>query len=246
MPNDIRVLTSFKGHRKRKRLKRLIGPGATDYLIDLWITVAMDCPSGILEGWDATDIADAAGWPEDKDPKKLVDALIEARWVDSDNGCYHMHDWEEHQPWICQAKERSAIARHAAQQRWLKHVACTPHARGNAPTNQPKLPNQPSNKQTKKPAPKRKQKARAKPKTEFYIPSLDEVKVYFRDNKYREDVAIRAFNYYENMVGPEGNPTPWHKANGEPVRSWKSTMNAVWFKDENKTGPLKKDYSWME
>ena len=80
MNTDIRVWVSFKGHRKRKRLKRMLGPGATDYLIDLWISVSQDRPSGVLTGWDELDIADAADWPEDKDPEILVDALVKCGW----------------------------------------------------------------------------------------------------------------------------------------------------------------------
>ena len=65
MNTDIRVSTSFKGHRKRLRLRRMIGDRSDSYLIDFWITVAMDCPTGILDGWDEMDIADAAGWHGD-------------------------------------------------------------------------------------------------------------------------------------------------------------------------------------
>ena len=35
MNSDIRLAVSFRGHRKRKRLRLLLGPGSTDYLIDL-------------------------------------------------------------------------------------------------------------------------------------------------------------------------------------------------------------------
>ena len=78
MDIDIRLLASFKGHRKRKRLKRLIGPEATDYLIDLWLTTRMDRPDGILYGWDEYDIADAAGWPDEKEPSEFINALKDA------------------------------------------------------------------------------------------------------------------------------------------------------------------------
>lgn len=32
MNSDIRLAVSFRGHRKRKRLQLLLGPGSTDYL----------------------------------------------------------------------------------------------------------------------------------------------------------------------------------------------------------------------
>ena len=43
MNTDIRISVSFKGHRKRKKLKLYLkDDGATEYLIDLWISVATD------------------------------------------------------------------------------------------------------------------------------------------------------------------------------------------------------------
>ncbi len=151
MNKDIRLATSFKGHRKRKRLIRLLGFGAEVYLIDLWLTVAMDCPEGVLIGWDEEDIADACDWEEE--PQKLVDALIESHWLEKDaDGEYALHDWCEHQGWACRAKERSEIAKKAAEVRWAKkkksaknngstakgmHSACREHAESNAPSPNP-------------------------------------------------------------------------------------------------------------
>ena len=34
MNTDIRLAVSFRGHRKRKRLRLLLGPGSTDYLLE--------------------------------------------------------------------------------------------------------------------------------------------------------------------------------------------------------------------
>ena len=81
MNTDIRVSTSFKGHRKRKRLEMIIGDKSDSYLIDLWLTVAMDCPEGVLVGWDEIDIAVAANWPGE--PQVIVDAFINSKWLDS-------------------------------------------------------------------------------------------------------------------------------------------------------------------
>lgn len=61
-----------------------------------------------------------------------------------------------------------------------------------------------------------------KPKNSFVPPTLEEVKVFFRDKGYREDAAIKAFNYYT-----DGN---WHDKSGSPVRNWRLKMH-VWFKD---------------
>jgi hypothetical protein len=57
-------------------------------------------------------------------------------------------------------------------------------------------------------------------------PLIEEVITYFTDNGYREDIALRAFEYY--------NVAQWKDSNGKQVRNWKQKMNSVWFKDENK------------
>ena len=72
MNSDIRLAVSFRGHRKRKRLRLLLGPGSTDCLIDLWIATAMTHPSGVLHGMDEIDIALEAGW--EGDPQQFVAA----------------------------------------------------------------------------------------------------------------------------------------------------------------------------
>lgn len=63
-------------------------------------------------------------------------------------------------------------------------------------------------------------------KEKFTPPSLIEVKEYFREKGYTEQSAERAYEYYTNLG--------WKDSNGKQVKSWKSKMNAVWFKDENK------------
>jgi hypothetical protein len=53
-------------------------------------------------------------------------------------------------------------------------------------------------------------------------PSLEEVKSYFREKGYREDVAIKAFEYYSS--------NDWKDKNDSPVKNWRLKMH-VWFKD---------------
>lgn len=53
-------------------------------------------------------------------------------------------------------------------------------------------------------------------------PSLEEVKLYFREKGYREDVAIKAFEYYSS--------NDWKDKNNSPVKNWRLKMH-VWFKD---------------
>lgn len=63
--------------------------------------------------------------------------------------------------------------------------------------------------------------------TPFVAPALDDVVAYFVSNGYSKEAAQKAFKYYD-----EAEP-PWSDSRGNKVRSWKSKMNAVWFKPEN-------------
>lgn len=112
MNTDIRIETTFKGHRKRRRLNEILQREATGYLLDLWITIAQERPSGVLTNWDEKDIALAAGW--EGDAQQFVDALMQAKLLDvNGDKVFHPHDWEEHQPWVSGTTERREIARKA-------------------------------------------------------------------------------------------------------------------------------------
>jgi hypothetical protein len=67
-------------------------------------------------------------------------------------------------------------------------------------------------------------------KKRVYIPSLSEVELYFIDNGYTKESAIKAFHYYE-----ENN---WKDSRNNQVKNWKQKMQGVWFKDENKAANL--------
>ena len=142
MNSDIRLAVSFRGHRKRKRLRLLLGSGSTDFLIDLWIATAMTHPSGVLQGMDAIDIALEAGW--EGEPQPFVSALVECGFLEEiENGVYALHDWSDHQGYAIHAERRKAHARNAAAARWnarqeeAMQGACGPHAGGNPPSPSP-------------------------------------------------------------------------------------------------------------
>ena len=117
MNTDIRIAVSFKGHRKRKKLERILGSEAVLALIDLWIGTAMNHPEGKLILMDELDIALEANW--EGNPKEFVKTLIDVGFLDKDDdGTYSLHDWNEHQPWVVGAKVRSERARKASQARW--------------------------------------------------------------------------------------------------------------------------------
>jgi hypothetical protein len=145
MSNDIRVVTSFKGHRKRRKLQMLLAkqPSATDFLLDLWIATSENHPNGVLSGMSDLDIALEAGW--EGNPSEFVKALVEAGFLEKNGDTtYRLHDWEEHQPWVFHARERSDRARQAARVRWGNDKdadsmldRCDLHADRNAPSPTP-------------------------------------------------------------------------------------------------------------
>lgn len=196
MNSDIRVAVSFRGHRKRKRLRMVLGPGSTDYLIDLWLGTAMNHPDGILHGMDEVDIALEAGW--EKDPHKFVDALMSCGFLErSEDGVYFLHDWEDHQGYAVHAEQRKEKARRAAAKRWEKQApaqtengqcredaqskatsmpqACREDAQSNAPLPAPSPTPAPLAKEEEPPIPPA--KPGGSPSTrvgEFYSPSFEE------------------------------------------------------------------------
>jgi hypothetical protein len=60
----------------------------------------------------------------------------------------------------------------------------------------------------------------------IYIPTVDEVELYFLEKGYTKECAIKAFNYYS-----ENN---WKDSRNNQVKNWKQKMQGVWFKEENK------------
>ncbi len=60
----------------------------------------------------------------------------------------------------------------------------------------------------------------------IYIPTVDEVELYFLEKGYTKECAIKAFNYYQ-----ENN---WKDSRNNQVKNWKQKMQGVWFKEENK------------
>ena len=129
MNSDIRVSVSFKGNRKRLKLKMILGDNSTDYLLDLWLTAAMERPTGDFTGLDEIDIAIMAGWRGD--PHQFTSALLQVGLLDRDeSGNYSLHDWKEHNGYACGAPERSEAARKAVQARWVKQK----QAEGNTET----------------------------------------------------------------------------------------------------------------
>lgn len=95
----IEVRTTLPDHRKLRSAARalhvdrfkLIG-----HLVTLWIWALDNVPShGVMDGLSDTDLEEAAGWPEEM-AGELVPALIEAGFIDDEDGVRYLHDWDEY------------------------------------------------------------------------------------------------------------------------------------------------------
>ena len=70
-----------------------------------------------------------------------------------------------------------------------------------------------------------------KGKSVFVPPTLEQVKEYFAENGYREEIAIKAFNSY--------SVANWHDSKNNPISNWKQKMINVWFREEHRLPPEK-------
>lgn len=142
---DARISVSLPSHPKTKKLIRRGGQGAAWNLVCLFLWVSQNKPSGELDGMSAEDIEIAAGWEGDEG--RLVQLLLEVRFLDGEEGSFSVHDWAEHNPWASGAERRSEKSRVAARKRWgiaeekppapIENApsmppACHPHASSNA------------------------------------------------------------------------------------------------------------------
>ena len=135
---DIRVKVGWAGHRKTRKLARLVGGEGPWKLVQLWEHAALEAQDGYLRGYTDEDIAAAATWPE-HDSAAFVGALRECGWLEDRDGIPYLHDWPDHQPWMVHAPIRHEIAKKAAAVRWNKKrgVNAQSTARGNAHSNAP-------------------------------------------------------------------------------------------------------------
>jgi hypothetical protein len=72
--------------------------------------------------------------------------------------------------------------------------------------------------------------SKIKEKKVINTPLIDEVILYFNENGYTKESAIKAFHYYEE--------NDWKDSRNNQVKNWKQKMQGVWFKDENKAATL--------
>jgi hypothetical protein len=68
---------------------------------------------------------------------------------------------------------------------------------------------------------------RGKGEKVFIAPTIEDVKIYFKENGYSHESAERFFNGY--------NVAEWIDSKGNQIKVWKQKAQQVWFKPENKT-----------
>lgn len=115
---DIRLGVGFFRHIKTIRLRKELGAHGVLALQELWCWAAEHRPDGDLSGMTDEEIAGVASWGGD--PNQFVHSLSQNGWLD---GGKQIHDWDDHQPYIVDSKERSKSARNAARAKWKKKAA---------------------------------------------------------------------------------------------------------------------------
>lgn len=216
MTKDIRLSIGFLDHPKTIKIQRMLGSDGVLSLVRLWAFAAQYKPDGVLSGMDADDIEIASKWNGMQGA--LLTALLTHKWVDekideSGSKTYLLHDWEDHQGYVCHSENRSKQAKRAAETRWKNKEKCSPNAdsiegamlkdaKRNAPSPNPyPLPS---------PEPKDKKKKDIPPK-------IEDVTAYCQERKNNVDPKKWFDHYSANgwMVG-KNRMKDWKAA----VRTW--------------------------
>lgn len=109
MNTDIRIAIDFWQHHKTKKLIRRVGIEGARSLQILWSWAAGNRSNGVLLGMDEDDIEFVSDW--NGEAGAFVKALVDLHWIDTEEGCYILHEWQEHNPWAADAEARSDKAR---------------------------------------------------------------------------------------------------------------------------------------
>ena len=120
MNADIRISVGFPNHPKTVKLDRRLGFQGIRSLLALWTWAAQNRPDGNLGGangrstvvqrpLDEEDIEIAAQWPGE--PGSFVATLVTLGWLDLTERGYLLHEWDQHNPWVAAATNRSDKAR---------------------------------------------------------------------------------------------------------------------------------------
>ena len=143
-------------HPKTKKLARLLGvslPAAVGHLHYFWWWALDFAQDGTLEKYDGYDLADAMQW--DGDPDQLLEAMIEAGYIDDTEDGLMIHDWGEYAGKLLErrakdrARKRAAAEAAGVPQNFRRSSDGNDEESAETPsasfvTNQPTVPNQPN------------------------------------------------------------------------------------------------------
>ena len=133
MNKDFRLAVNFPDHPKTKKLIRAFGSqgyeAAFCFLRLLGFAAQSKC-TGELTNMTIEDIEIAADWRGE--PGKLVEALLEVKFLDTGEEGYSIHDWAVHNRYAAHAQERSEIAKKGAETKWAKRKKMLNSAESNA------------------------------------------------------------------------------------------------------------------
>lgn len=111
MSTDFRVNCDFFTHHKTMKLVRRLGNDAVLSLVRLWAYAAKHRPDGDLTGMSDEDIEIAAAWSGEY--LKFVFALVDCKFIDGEMNKRLLHDWSDHNVWLCDSVERGNSSRMA-------------------------------------------------------------------------------------------------------------------------------------
>ena len=143
-------------HPKTKKLARLLSvslPAAVGHLHYFWWWALDFAQDGTLEKYDGYDLADAMQW--DGDPDQLLEAMIEAGYIDDTEDGLMIHDWGEYAGKLLErrakdrARKRAAAEAAGVPQNFRRSSDGNDEESAETPsasfvTNQPTVPNQPN------------------------------------------------------------------------------------------------------
>ena len=102
-------------HPKTKKLARRLGvslPTVVGHLHYLWWWALDFAQDGVLDKFDAEDIADAMQWDGDAD--QLVEAMIYSGYIDDTPDGRHIHDWADYAGKLLERREKDRARKRSA------------------------------------------------------------------------------------------------------------------------------------
>lgn len=115
---QFRLDSGYFSNLKIRKLRHRLGDTAVLAHIQLFAYAAEHCPSGALSGMTEEDVEIAAGWSGQAGT--FGSTLIELRLIDRspDDQSLTLHDWSEHNQWVCGSPGRAENARFQNHKKW--------------------------------------------------------------------------------------------------------------------------------